>query len=267
MDGMFKYPRTRHIEGSRFQAGDEDLKSVKFEFIKGKYIVVEEKVDGANTGISFDEDGNLLLQSRGHFLNGGYGEKQFSLFKMWTNSNKHELEAILRDRYVMYGEWLYAKHTVFYDELTHYFMEFDIYDKVENKFLSTKRRREMLKGHNFITSVLVLYEGKLNKLKDLTSFLGKSNFKSENYQEVLKKQCEELGLSYEIAAKQTDISDLMEGLYIKVESEEEVIDRFKYVRSSFLNTILDSETHWVNRPIIPNKLKEGIDLFSYGEEV
>lgn len=59
----------------------------------------------------------------------------------------------------------------------------------------------------------------------------------------------------------------MEGLYIKVESENEVIDRFKYVRNSFLNTILDSETHWINRPIIPNKLKEGLDLFSLGEEV
>lgn len=267
MDGIFKYPRTHHIEGSRLQAGDEDLKSVKFEFIKDKYIVIEEKVDGANAGISFDENGKLLLQSRGHFLNGGYGEKQFSLFKLWANTNKYELERILGDRYVMYGEWLYAKHTVFYDELTHYFMEFDIYDKVENKFLSTKKRREIINGHDFITSVLVLYEGKLNKLKELTSFLGKSNFKSENCKEVLRKQCDELKLSYDIAVKQTDISDLMEGLYIKVENKDEVIDRFKYVRSSFLNTILDSETHWVNRPIIPNKLKSGVELFSSGEEV
>ena len=53
----------------------------------------------------------------------------------------------------------------------------------------------------------------------------------------------------------------MEGIYIKVENEEEVIDRFKYVRSSFLNTILDSETHWVKRPIIPNRLNEGINIF------
>lgn len=44
MDGIFKYPRTNHIEGSRLQAGDEDLKSVKFEFIKDKYIVIEEKL-------------------------------------------------------------------------------------------------------------------------------------------------------------------------------------------------------------------------------
>lgn len=267
MDGIYKYPRTRHIEGSRIQDGDEDLKSVKFEKIKNKYIILEEKVDGANTGISFDETGELLLQSRGHFLNGGYGEKQFSLFKMWANSNKYKFKEILGSRYVMYGEWLYAKHTVFYDELTHYFMEFDIYDKLENKFLSTKKRREMLKGYNFITSVLVLYEGSLNTLKELTSFLKKSNFKSENCEEVFKKQCEELNLSYDVARKQTDISNLMEGIYIKLETDEEVIERFKYVRSSFLNTILDSETHWIKRPIIPNKLKDGVELFLHGDEV
>lgn len=267
MDRIYKYPRTYHIEGSRLQAGDEDFKSVKFSFIKDKYIVLEEKVDGANSGISFDEDGNLLLQSRGHFLNGGYGEKQFSLFKMWANSNKQKFKEILGKRYIMYGEWLYAKHTVFYDELTHYFMEFDIYDKVENKFLSTKKRKEMLENYDFITSVFVLYEGKLSSLKELTGFLGQSNFKSENCEEILKKQCEELNLSYELASKQTDVSNLMEGIYIKVENDNEVIDRFKYVRNSFLNTILDSETHWVNRPIIPNKLKSNVDLFSSGEEV
>ncbi|MHC1684153.1 MAG: RNA ligase family protein [Clostridiaceae bacterium] len=261
MDRIFKYPRTRHIEGSRLQKGDEDLKNVKFEFIKDKYLVIEEKVDGANCGISFDETGTLFLQSRGHYLNGGFGEKQFSLFKTWATCHSSSLFSLLGDRYVLYGEWLYAKHTVFYDNLTHYFMEFDIYDKLEDKFLSTKRRKEMLKDYPFIVSVLVLHEGKVKSLKELVSFLGKSNFKSDKSEEVLRKSCEELKLSFDIARKQTDISDLMEGVYIKVEDEERVIDRFKYVRSSFLNTILDSETHWANRPIIPNKLKQGIDIF------
>jgi ATP-dependent RNA circularization protein (DNA/RNA ligase family) len=267
MEIIYKYPRTYHIEGSRLQVGDEDLKSVKFHRIKGENIILEEKVDGANSGISFDEKGNLLLQSRGHFLNGGYGEKQFSLFKTWANCYKNQLSEILGSRYIMYGEWLYAKHTVFYDNLTHYFMEFDIYDKESNKFLSTKKRKEMLKGYNFIKSVLVLYEGKLNSLKELTSLLGKSNFKSENCEEALKKQCKELNLSYEVVKNQTDASNLMEGIYIKVESDEEVIERYKYVRSSFLTTILDSETHWINRPILPNKLKDNVDIFSNKEEV
>jgi hypothetical protein len=54
----------------------------------------------------------------------------------------------------------------------------------------------------------------------------------------------------------------MEGLYIKVEEDGIVQERYKYVRASFLTTILQSETHWLNRPIIPNQLRSGIDLFT-----
>lgn len=77
MERIYKYPRTPHIEGSRFQQGDEDLDSIKFEKIKNRFCVLEEKVDGANCGISFAKQGRMYLQSRGHFLNGGYGETQF----------------------------------------------------------------------------------------------------------------------------------------------------------------------------------------------
>ena len=54
----------------------------------------------------------------------------------------------------------------------------------------------------------------------------------------------------------------MEGLYIKVEDDEEVLDRLKYVRYSFMQTIIESSTHWLDRPIIPNKLSKDIsELF------
>ena len=139
MEQIFKYPRTRHLENSKKQVGDEDLKNVKFTELEGKFLVLEEKVDGANCGISFGTDGKMYLQSRGHFLNGGYGERQFDLFKLWAGCYEEQLGQLLGERYVMYGEWLYAKHTVFYDKLPHYFMEFDIFDKVEGKFFSTKK--------------------------------------------------------------------------------------------------------------------------------
>ena len=42
MDQIYKYPRTRHLEGSRKQSGDEDLKNVAFSEIEGKYLVLEE---------------------------------------------------------------------------------------------------------------------------------------------------------------------------------------------------------------------------------
>ena len=261
MERIYKYPRTRHIEGSRIQAGDEDLKNVRFEEIRGRFVVLEEKVDGANCGISFDEDETLMLQSRGHFLNGGYGEKQFNLFKTWAGCHREKLWQLLGSRYVMYGEWLYAKHTVYYDKLTHYFMEFDIFDKLEQRFLSTAARRRMLSAFPFIVSVRVLFEGSLDTKEQLVSYLGRSEFKSERYMESLAEECGKMGLTYELVEKQTDPSDFMEGIYIKVEKGDETTDRYKYVRSSFLNTILDSETHWLNRPLIPNRLADGIDMF------
>ena len=134
-----KYPRTKHIEGSRLQKGDEDLRQIPFNNIKGKYIVIEEKVDGANTAISFDDEGNLLLQSRGHYLTGGYRERHYNLFKQWASIHKEMLYSVLGCRYIMYGEWLYAKHTVYYDALPHYFLEFDIYDRENEVFLDTKK--------------------------------------------------------------------------------------------------------------------------------
>lgn len=261
MEQIYKYPRTRHIEGSRIQAGDEDLNSVPFEEIKGRFVVLEEKVDGANSGISFDESGKLYLQSRGHYLNGGYAEQQFDLFKTWAGSFQSQLYDLLGSRYIMYGEWLYAKHTVYYDALPHYFMEFDIFDKKEKVFLSTKRRREMLKPYGFIHSVLVLYEGYLNHIEELIHFLGPSHFKSPDYNEHFRQQCQKQKISYEIALRQTDTSECMEGIYIKAEDQDTVNARMKYVRRTFLNTIMDSETHWAKRPILPNGLAKGRDLF------
>ena len=76
---IIKYPRTQHLQGSRLQEGDEDLSQVPFEDIFGKNIVIEEKIDGANSAVSFDGEGNLLLQSRGHYLDGGFRERHYNL--------------------------------------------------------------------------------------------------------------------------------------------------------------------------------------------
>lgn len=265
MEQIYKYPRTRHLEGSRKQLGDEDLKCVKYREIQGKYMVLEEKVDGANCGISFGKDGKMFLQSRGHFLNGGYGERQFDLFKLWAGCYEDRLRELLTDRYVMYGEWLYAKHTVFYDRLPHYFMEFDIFDKKEGRFFSTRRRREFLENASFIRSVRVLAEGVCETLGGIESWIGPSLFISEEPEKSLEIQCEKGGADFETALGQTDLTGIMEGIYIKVEDGDYVTDRLKFVRRSFLNTILDSESHWVNRPVVANCLADGVDLFAMQE--
>jgi hypothetical protein len=261
MTELMKYPRTNHIEGSGVQKGDEDLSVIPLREFAGRHLVVEEKMDGANSAVSFSEGGKLLLQSRGHFLVGGEREKHFHLLKAWANRYAGELWEVLGDYYIMYGEWLYAKHTVFYTDLPHYFMEFDIYDKVNEVFLSTERRRELLKAAPFVVPVKVLYEGPVSTLNDLTDMIGPSRFIAPDYLDRLRAICEERGLDVERTLKGTDLTGLMEGLYIKVEEDGEVKERYKYVRADFLQMITSSDDHWLDRPIIPNQLRVDVTLF------
>ena len=253
-----KYPRTPHLEGSRLQPGDEDLSQIPFACIRGKYLVVEEKIDGANTAVSFSEEGELLLQSRGHYLTGGYRERHYNLMKQWATIHQDAFFEVLGTRYIMYGEWMYAKHTVYYDRLPHYFLEFDIFDRQEQIFLSTERRHELLKDLP-VVSVPVLKTGIFQSREDLISLLGKSNYISENKTETLRQTAEKLGLDVERQLRETDASDTMEGLYIKIEENGQVVDRLKYVRASFIQTVDQSQTHWLDRPIVPNGLSVGVE--------
>ena len=261
MDIIYKYPRTHHIEGSGLQPGDEDLGVAPFRALAGRFLVVEEKMDGANSAVSFAPDGQLLLQSRGHYLTGGEREKHFHLLKAWANRYATELWDVLGERYVMYGEWLYAKHSVFYTDLPHYFLEFDVYDKTQDLFLSTERRQQLLEQAPFVASVKVLHEGPVSSLQDLTAMIGPSYFIAPDYLRRLEAICQEKKIDSSQALRETDQSGLMEGLYIKVEEEGTVQERYKYVRAGFLQTIFDSQSHWLDRPIIPNLLKAGVSLF------
>ena len=248
-----KYPRTPHLEGSRLQPGDEDVSQVPFSYIKGKHLVVEEKIDGANTAVSFSAEGELLMQSRGHYLTGGYRERHYNLMKQWANIHQDAFFDVLGTRYIMYGEWMYAKHTVYYDKLPHYFLEFDIFDREKQIFLSTERRHEMLKDLP-VVSVPVLKTGVFQNKEELVSLLGKSRYISPSKTLSLREISKKLSLDVERQVRETDASDTMEGLYIKIEENGQVIDRLKYVRASFTQTVDVSQTHWLDRPIVPNGL-------------
>jgi hypothetical protein len=260
MRTLHKYPRTPHLEGSRLQPGDEDTQSVPFAALAGRFLAVEEKLDGANAGLSFGADGKLGLQSRGHFLTGGVREKHFTFFKQWAHAHADVLWQALGSRYVLYGEWLYAKHTLFYDALPHYFLEFDILDSETGAFLSTERRHALLQDTP-VVSVPVLRTGPVGKLDELLQLVGPALYKGPAWRDQLTAAVAARGLEAEQIWKETDSSDRMEGLYIKVEEEGQVVERYKWVRASFLTSVFDSGSHWLKRPIIPNQLRAGVNLF------
>jgi hypothetical protein len=259
-----KYPRTRHVAGSRLQAGDEDLEAVPFTALLGRHVVVEEKMDGANCALSFDRDANLRLQSRGHYLVGGPRERHFDLFKQWARVVEDRLFDAIGARYVVYGEWMHAKHTVFYDALRHYFMEFDVLDLETGEFLDTRRRAAVLRGVP-VVSVKVLFEGTLARQEQLWALVGRSHFVTPRVAESLHTAAARAGADVELAAAESDASGVMEGLYIKVEEDGVVRERLKVVRRDFVSRIVESGKHWMERPLIANGLAAGVDLF--GTEV
>jgi hypothetical protein len=256
-----KYPRTRHLQGSRLQPGDEDLDAVPVAALRGRHVVIEEKLDGANAALSFDDSGALHLQSRGHYLTGGPREKHFALFKTWANAHQRAFAERLSSRYVMYGEWLYAKHTIFYDALPHYFLEFDVLDRGTNTFLSTERRRELLNGLP-VTSVPVLSMGSVSHVQELHDAIRPALFQTPAALARLSTHAAELGVPVERTLAETDPTPLSEGLYLKVEEDGVVSERYKFVRATFLTQVLDSGSHWLARPIVPNLLRPDVDFYA-----
>ncbi len=256
MDSQFsirKYPRTPHLEGSRLQPGDEDLSQIPFSQIAGRHLAVEEKCDGANSALSFSAEGKLLLQSRGHYLTGGYRERHFDLMKQWVGAHRDSFYRVLGSRYIMYGEWMYGKHTVFYDALPHYFLEFDIFDREREVFLDTPSRKRLTDRLPAV-SVPVLAQGVFTSRKQLLALLGPSRYISPEHIRRLRRTAEKMGLDPDRQCRETDPSMDMEGLYLKVEENGQVVLRLKYVRASFLQCVDISETHWLDRPIVPNQL-------------
>ncbi len=255
---IIKYPRTPHLEGSRLQPGDEDLSQVPFSRVLGRHIVIEEKVDGANSAVSFTPEGELRLQSRGHFLTGGSREKHYGLFKRWGAVQSEALRSALGSRYVMYGEWLYAKHSIYYDALPHYFMEFDILDRQTGRFLDTSARRSITDTLP-VCSAAVLAEGIFDSPEEVLRYLGPSRYITPDHIAHLRAAAEKEGLDPERICRETDSRSTMEGLYIKVEEGGEVTERMKFVRPTFLQVVEESQSHWLERPIVPNGLSRPVE--------
>lgn len=263
MESIAKYPRTPHLEGSRLQVGDHDLAAVPIDVLRGRYVVVEEKLDGANAGLSLDGEGRLRLQSRGHYLTGGPRERHFAPLKRWAAAHAARLTELLAGGLVLYGEWLYAKHTIFYDRLPHWFMEFDIRD-ADDVFWSTARRRAWLDraGAGVVVSVPVIWDGVVETPSELPALVARSRYKSARWKDRLREAAAAAGVDPERVVRETDPSDDAEGLYVKVEDGGRVVERYKWIRAGFLTAVADSESHWLARPIVPNELAEGVDLYA-----
>src|SRR5262245_16959926 len=140
-----RFPRTPHLIwlGRRIPRDDKVLSLEEgTEFLKHS-LIVEEKVDGANLGISVGDQGELKVQNRGSFLSWDSLHPQFKPLPRWISTHRRVLTAALGSGLILFGEWCYAIHSVHYTRLPDWFLAFDVYDRTAGKFWSVERRNSL----------------------------------------------------------------------------------------------------------------------------
>lgn len=219
---FFKFPSTPHLImlGGKSVRDDKVLSPENREAFLKNILIVEEKIDGANLGISFDSHGSLILQNRGSTLSPPY-LGQWKKLESWLPPRLEILFDHLLDRYILFGEWCFAKHSVGYSRLTDFFLGFDLFDKKKWQFLSLKRRDRIFKQMN-ILSVPFIQKG-IFTLPQLEAFMGRSCFGLEQG----------------------------EGIYLRYDEEGWLKQRAKMVKAQFIQNI---DVHWSRKAITPNRI-------------
>ena len=219
---FFKFPSTPHLA----LLGDVKVRSDKVmsqserdEFLRHK-LVIEEKVDGANLGISFDSDANIRTQNRGDYLRLPYSGQWISLAD-WLSPRTDVFFKHLTDRYILFGEWCYALHSIVYDRLSDWFLGFDVYDKQVGRFLTISRRDQIFRKIQ-IAHVPIIAQGYF-ALMDIKHLLSQSKLGNQP----------------------------AEGAYIRYERGDWLAQRAKLVRPAFIQ---EADQHWLRAGIRKNRL-------------
>lgn len=228
---IIKFPRTHHIfdaGGTGVSRDDLLLNDEEIEEYLGCQLHLEEKVDGANLGISITEDWKIVFQNRSHYVT-YETSSQFKGLKAWQDAHCGDLFMILEpNRHILYGEWCYAKHSIHYTELPNYFLAFDIFDKVKNKFYSREKFYQVMNrtGIPVVPLVAKVKFGNKNELHD------------------------ELMRMLDTQSKFRD--GFVEGIYIRKDNEDYLEKRCKLVRPDFVQGI---EKHWSKQELVKNVVK------------
>lgn len=104
----------------------------------------QEKIDGSNCRISWNNDGPIL-GNRSHILKKGYSKiktpAKIQFKSAWNFVHKHEddikeISKLWESPITIFGEYMFASHSIFYDKLPDVFVAYDIYSVEDMKFLS-----------------------------------------------------------------------------------------------------------------------------------
>jgi len=222
LDVFSKFPSTPHLAVLHDVdvRGDKVMTESERERFLEQEVTVEEKVDGANLGISFAADGAIRAQNRGNFLSLPYSG-QWRELTHWLDIHYDDLFELLSDQYVLFGEWCYAQHSVYYNRLPDWFLAFDLYDRSAARFLSAAGRDRLLSQVKIATA----------------PYIAHGHF---TYAEIVRL------LSASALGDQP-----AEGVYLRADNGDWLQQRAKLVRPAFIQAIGE---HWSRTALKPNRI-------------
>lgn len=145
----YKYPRTYHLPFSKGYTSDDKVLERDSQF-SGMKIVVTEKMDGENTTIYRNTYHARSIDSKHQ----GYHS--------WILNYIRQFQYLIPDEYRVCGEYLYAKHSIKYENLSSYFLAFSVWK--DKECLSWDKTKMFCKDIG-IEMVPILYEGIYNTEK------------------------------------------------------------------------------------------------------
>lgn len=159
MSDFFRFPHTPHLDwlGAGMPRDDKVLSEPEVQALLAAPVRVEEKLDGANLGLSLRANGELRAQNRGQYLLEPFAG-QFSRLNAWLGQHQYALCDTLQSDWILFGEWCAARHSLDYDSLPDWFVIFDVYDRSAGKFWSCQRR-DALAVELGLAVVPTLYQG------------------------------------------------------------------------------------------------------------
>ncbi len=179
-------------------------------------VVVEDKVDGSQVAMYMGEDGVPVVRNKNHVLVKGYGRKgtpaKAQYAPLWNWAYEHadcfeKLYEMMGEVVGVYGEWVYAEHTIKLDLAPDDFIAYEIFVPSEGCHISAMRARGNLYMAGFSIPNLLLGNP--------------------------------TGLAYEALEKMTleqhpwSSVDHREGVMVKVSKNGEMLHRFKMRREDF----------------------------------
>jgi hypothetical protein len=145
------YPRIPHLAKDISNMTHDDI-VVETDIAFPITGYVQEKIDGSNMGISWFNDGPVL-RNREHILQKGYIKRntpaKLQFRPAWNFIHEHEDDIKFVSEKCMspvtiYGELMIARHSIEYNNLTDWFIAYDIYSVEDRRFLAPNVVEDLL---------------------------------------------------------------------------------------------------------------------------